>query len=183
MRSRTLSLVLLFLPSLLFALSPKYKEWAASPQAYFMTKAERAQWAGVVTDADAEKFINDFVASRGPGFADMVTDRVTNEGFQPTPFMLLYHVNAGYPVLDAESRLYLNATSTIPVTEIAAQGQADWDKGAPPQAGWSEHVYYHQVQPRADGFATAALVNPSVAGGIVLTVSGPTSSSTYRTSR
>ena len=78
MRSRTLSLVLLFLPSLLLALSPKYKEWAASPQAYFMTKAERAQWATVVTDADAEKFINDFVASRGPGFADMVADRVTN---------------------------------------------------------------------------------------------------------
>src|SRR5689334_17725835 len=78
MRSRTFSLVLLFLPSLLFAISPKYKEWAASPQAYFMTKAERAQWAGIVTDADAEKFINDFVASRGPGFADMVADRVAN---------------------------------------------------------------------------------------------------------
>ena|ERR1041385_5721063 len=78
MRSRTFSLVLLFLPSLLFAISPKYKEWAASPQAYFMTKAERAQWAGVVTDAEAEKFINDFVASRGPGFADMVSDRVAN---------------------------------------------------------------------------------------------------------
>ena len=78
MRSRTLSLVLLFLPSLLFALSPKYKQWAVSPQAYFMTKAERAQWASVVTDADAEKFVNDFLASRGPGFADQVADRVAN---------------------------------------------------------------------------------------------------------
>src|SRR5689334_22045951 len=78
MRSRTLSLVLLFLPSLLFALSPKYKEWAASPQAYFMTKAERAQWNSIVTDADAEKFINDFVTARGTGFADMVTDRAAN---------------------------------------------------------------------------------------------------------
>src|SRR5689334_22618709 len=78
MRSRTLSLVLLFLPSLLFALSPKYKEWAASPQAYFMTKAERTQWASIVTDADAEKFINDFLASRGAGFADMVADRAAN---------------------------------------------------------------------------------------------------------
>jgi len=78
MKSRTLSLVLLFLPSLLFALSPKYKEWAASPQAYFMTKAERAQWAAIVTDADAEKFVNDYLASRGPGFADQVADRVAN---------------------------------------------------------------------------------------------------------
>lgn len=79
MRSRTLAaLVLLFLPSLLFALSAKYKDWASSPQAYFMTKAERAQWNAIVTDADAEKFINDFIASRGPGFADQVADRVSN---------------------------------------------------------------------------------------------------------
>jgi GWxTD domain-containing protein len=78
MRSRTLSLVLLFLPSLLFAVSAKYKDWANSPQAYFMTKAERAQWATVVTDADAEKFVSDFLARRGPGFADQVADRVAN---------------------------------------------------------------------------------------------------------
>ena len=78
MRSRTLALVLLFLPSLLFAVSAKYKDWANSPQAYFMTKAERAQWNAIVTDADAEKFVNDYLAARGPGFADQVADRVAN---------------------------------------------------------------------------------------------------------
>jgi GWxTD domain-containing protein len=79
MRSRTLAaLALLFAPTFLFALSQKYKDWAASPQAYFMTKAERAQWASVVTDDDAEKFVANYVASRGPGFADQVADRVTN---------------------------------------------------------------------------------------------------------
>jgi GWxTD domain-containing protein len=78
MRSRTLTLVLLFLPSLLFAISAKYKDWANSPQAYFMTKAERAQWRTVVTDEQAEKFVNDFLAARGPGFADMVAERVAN---------------------------------------------------------------------------------------------------------
>src|SRR5216110_2580473 len=78
MKSAKLALLALFVPTFVFALSPKYKQWAASPQAYFMTKAERAQWATVVTDADAEKFITDYVASRGPGFADLVTDRVAN---------------------------------------------------------------------------------------------------------
>jgi GWxTD domain-containing protein len=78
MRSRTLTLVLLFLPSLLFAISAKYKDWANSPQAYFMTKAERAQWRTVVTDEQAEKFVNDFLAARGPGFAEMVADRAAN---------------------------------------------------------------------------------------------------------
>ena len=78
MKSTKLALLALLVPTFVFALSPKYKQWAASPQAYFMTKAERAQWNAIVTDADAEKFINDFVASRGAGFADLVTDRATN---------------------------------------------------------------------------------------------------------
>src|SRR5947207_11391547 len=46
-------------------LSDKYKDWSHSPQAYFMTRAERAQWANLQTDADAEQFVNDFVAKRG----------------------------------------------------------------------------------------------------------------------
>jgi|ERR1051325_2853877 hypothetical protein len=78
MRSTKLALLALLLPTFVFALSPKYKQWAASPQAYFMTKAERAQWNAIVTDAEAETFINNFVASRGAGFADLVADRATN---------------------------------------------------------------------------------------------------------
>ena len=34
-----------------------------------------------------------------------VRDEVANEGFRPVPHQLLYHVNLGYPLLDAESRL------------------------------------------------------------------------------
>src|SRR5438128_7916352 len=78
MRSRTITVALLFLPSLLFGLSQKHKDWAASPQAYFMTKAEHVRWASIVNDADADQFIADFVARRGTGFAEEVSDRVTN---------------------------------------------------------------------------------------------------------
>jgi hypothetical protein len=46
-------------------LSRKYNDWAHSPQAYFMTKAERAQWSNLNSDAEAEQFVNDFVAKRG----------------------------------------------------------------------------------------------------------------------
>jgi GWxTD domain-containing protein len=51
----------------------KYKDWPSSPQGYFMTSAERAEWkANVKTEADAEQFVQKFLASRGPGFADEV---------------------------------------------------------------------------------------------------------------
>lgn len=53
----------------------KWKDWDTSPQGYFMTKAERADWANVKTDADAEKFIHDFLAKRPDTFAKDVADR------------------------------------------------------------------------------------------------------------
>jgi GWxTD domain-containing protein len=59
--------------ALLFAANlGKYRAWAESPQGYFMTKAERAEWSKLTTEADAEQFVNNFVASRGPRFADEV---------------------------------------------------------------------------------------------------------------
>jgi GWxTD domain-containing protein len=53
----------------------KFKDWASTPQAYFMTKAERAQWTAIQTDADAEQFVTKYVASRGAGFAAEVDKR------------------------------------------------------------------------------------------------------------
>ncbi len=60
----------------LAALSPKYKDWGSSPQAQFMTKAEREQWSAIKTDEEAEQFVNAFLAKRGPDFPALVADRV-----------------------------------------------------------------------------------------------------------
>jgi len=59
------------------SLSKKYKNWDRSPQAYFLTASERADWKKVQTDADAEKFVHDYLERRGPGFEKMLSDRVT----------------------------------------------------------------------------------------------------------
>jgi GWxTD domain-containing protein len=43
----------------------KYKDWDKSPEAYFLTTAERAEWKNVATDEDADKFIALYYAKRG----------------------------------------------------------------------------------------------------------------------
>ena len=48
-----------------------------------------------------------------PGWAVsrlVVEDAVTNEGYETTPHMLLYHCNLGYPVLSEDSELLINDT-------------------------------------------------------------------------
>jgi len=55
----------------------KYKDWSKSPEAYFLTAAERQEWAKVQSDADAEKFIADYWARRGGSkFKDAVERRI-----------------------------------------------------------------------------------------------------------
>jgi hypothetical protein len=43
----------------------KYENWAKSPEAYFLTSAEKAQWAQLGTNEAADAFISDFEAKRG----------------------------------------------------------------------------------------------------------------------
>lgn len=67
------AVLLLAVPA--FARLSKYKDWPNSPEGYFMTKAERLQWAKLDNDADAEKFIADFRARRLDNFQKEVADR------------------------------------------------------------------------------------------------------------
>ncbi len=93
-----------------------------------------------------------------------ITDVITNEGWTDTPFMLLYHVNPGYPVLAESSRLHLRSRMT-PRDEEAGRAMALWNRGDPPSEGFQEQVFFHEAEAGADGWATAALVNPELEGG------------------
>jgi len=58
-----------------FAASPDFKGWEHSPQGYFMTKAEHQEWSAVRTEEEAQRFIAQFLAKRGPNFAAEVAAR------------------------------------------------------------------------------------------------------------
>jgi GWxTD domain-containing protein len=53
----------------------KFSKWADSPQGYFMTKEERQQWQALASEADAEKFVSEFLAKRETGFYAEVAKR------------------------------------------------------------------------------------------------------------
>jgi GWxTD domain-containing protein len=78
MRKVSICVAVLAAAHLVFAggLSKKYKSWEKSPEAYFLTPSERAQWKKIQTDADAQNFILDYKAKRGPDFEKMLSERV-----------------------------------------------------------------------------------------------------------
>ena len=94
----------------------------------------------------------------GSGFT--VEDRVENHGFSRTPHMLLYHVNLGYPLLDAGSEF------RAPVERVMWRSHETYQNGvgyrtmpAPQPMGFTEQVYTHAVAAEAGGTVPAALIN------------------------
>lgn len=86
-------------------------------------------------------------------------DRVENLAGTPSPFMILYHSNAGFPLLQAGARLICSDIDVQPKDEHSRQGLAEHARYGPPQHGWSEQNYWHNVRPDAEGWCRAAIVN------------------------
>jgi len=91
-----------------------------------------------------------------------IHDTVVNEGHQPTPLQILYHVNAGFPLVSAESRLLAPTKALTPRDDDAAEGLAEHCLCQPPERGFREQVFYHDLALCTDNRAWAALVNPKL---------------------
>lgn len=88
-----------------------------------------------------------------------IEDRVENLGFQRTPHMILYHINAGFPILDEHARFLAPSIAVTPRDPDAAEGVGDWSRMQAPTPGYKAQVFFHQMRLNTDGSVTAALVN------------------------
>ena len=74
-----------------------------------------------------------------------ISDTVVNDGFSDTEYVLLYHINYGYPFLDECLKLDIPAKQSEPLTEIAEKRKSDMFKITPPIDKNDEDVYYHTL--------------------------------------
>ncbi len=88
-----------------------------------------------------------------------VRDTIENQGFAPSPLMLLYHLNLGWPLVDAGAVLEAPPHEVTPQNEHAAAGLAAWPQITMPVPGFREQVYYHTVPADSQGLAAVRLVN------------------------
>ena len=88
-----------------------------------------------------------------------ITDLVKNEGFKPTPLMLLYHINLGFPLLSENSVIKTKKHNVVPRDDIAAKGINAWDKFSGPLKNFKEQCFYHDIPVDRDGFAKCTLSN------------------------
>jgi len=90
-----------------------------------------------------------------------VKDTVENEGYNETPFMLLYHVNFGFPVVSKDTKLYTSAESVERWNEDAIKGDGKYDTFQKPTPGYQWQGFLHHM-PKDRDRVYAGLVNESM---------------------
>ena len=78
-----------------------------------------------------------------------IKDSVENQGFVDSPLMLVYHINFGYPLLDAGAKVYTSAGSITPRDEAARGGLARWNLMDEPEADRPEECFFHANHPES----------------------------------
>jgi hypothetical protein len=98
-----------------------------------------------------------------------IRDTVENQGFRPSPCMLLYHVNLGWPLLDEGAGLEAPPHEVTPRDAAAAAGLKEWARMTAPQPGAVEQVFYHALPADVAGLASVRLANPRLGLAFVVT--------------
>ena len=91
-----------------------------------------------------------------------IDDVVTNLSPRRTPHMMLYHINGGFPVVEAGSRFVSSTRRAQPVDDDAKEDMAHFYLNDPPTRDRKDRCYYHDMATDSGGFAYAALVNKNL---------------------
>jgi hypothetical protein len=94
-----------------------------------------------------------------------VEDVVRNDGFEPAPLMLLYHINGGFPVVDKGAELIAPTRKTKPLDERAASQPDRYAVMDAPTHGVPEACTAHAMAAGRDGKVVVALVNRELDDG------------------
>lgn len=89
-----------------------------------------------------------------------VKDIVKNHGFKETPFMYMYHINLGYPLVDEHSFLVCRPKRVWPWDGTKEANIREFYKMPEPSNTIDEEVIHLEVMPSDDGQCYMMLVNP-----------------------
>ena len=97
-----------------------------------------------------------------------IHDELENISYKDEEIMILYHINAGYPVVDNGSRFVAPKGDIIPRKDgVTEKNIDDYNKITGPIDNYSEHVFFHKkVASDKDGNTGAAVINDKLGIGL-----------------
>lgn len=95
-----------------------------------------------------------------------IIDEIENQSFREEPLMLLYHINIGYPLLDAGTELLAPTRSVVPRDEAAAGHEDRWNVMDAPKDNEPEYVFIHDLAHTKDGRGVVCVINEELGLGL-----------------
>jgi galactose mutarotase-like enzyme len=95
-------------------------------------------------------------------------DVVENLGYEPTPHMLLYHLNFGWPLVDEGTEFVAAIASHRWTSDSVAEQGISYRILPEPQLGMVEQVFEHELIAGGDGRHRVALIRADGALGVEL---------------
>jgi hypothetical protein len=96
----------------------------------------------------------------------VIRDEAENNGFRPSPFTILYHINFGFPLLAPGVRIFIGSDRVEAYDEHSLKNMNQIYAFPAPDAGFMEQNYLHRMIPDENGYGYAALINEELLGGI-----------------
>jgi uncharacterized protein DUF4432 len=91
----------------------------------------------------------------------LMRDEIVNAGWLPTEHMYLYHINAGFPVVDEGSQFIAPVTKPPAIPDGLPVGDAsEYTRFIAPQKDWQLQGFELEMAAEADGGVPVAVVNP-----------------------
>lgn len=95
-----------------------------------------------------------------------IQDIVTNTGSYNAPFTILYHINFGFPLLDAGTRINVRSNEIHPFDSYSASRSDTRLKVTEPVRGFMEENYFCSGTPDENGYNWAMIANDTLMDGL-----------------
>ncbi len=89
----------------------------------------------------------------------VIKDEIENESVYTAPFMMMYHVNVGFPVLSKDAKVYVASKNARPMTPATEELKDEWPNVTEPVDNQIENVYSHDLYHDEEGFCHSAVFN------------------------
>lgn len=103
-----------------------------------------------------------------------IHDTIENIGYRTVPYMMLYHCNLGYPLLDERSEIMIPSHKVTAKDDHAETGIDRFNQTEIPTGDYAEMCYFHEMKKDPNGFSAAAVYNPGNEVGLCLRFSADT---------
>lgn len=106
------------------------------------------------------------ISTRFPGRSFIIEDRIENQSFRYEAFLLLYHINFGYPFLTERCEILIPSDTVVPRDGISKENLARWNRMEGPVPNEEEYVYLHNPKRKIDGRSVVGIYNRELEIGV-----------------